>query len=249
MTVRIEQDISANVDNNELNQLNAEFDGADPQTIIMWAAERFMPRLAVTSSFQTQSVALLHLIGQTRPDIPVIFLDTGYHFPETLAYRDQLVGQFELTLRVIRPAVTPADLVKPHADALYRRDPEMCCYINKVEPMQRALRDLDAWLTGIRREQTENRAHAQPVELLPDGRVKVNPLVAWTRQDLWMYINRHDLPSHPLFSQGYLSIGCAPCTAPVTDGDGERSGRWAGTDKTECGLHTEKLNGDREDRA
>ncbi len=152
------------MDNNELYELNAEFDGADPQTIITWAAERFMPRLAVTSSFQTQSVALLHLIGQTRPDIPVIFLDTGYHFPETLAYRDQLVGQFGLTLRVIRPAVTPADLVKPHADALYRRDPEMCCYINKVEPMQRALRDLDAWLTGIRREQTDNRAHAQPVE-------------------------------------------------------------------------------------
>jgi phosphoadenosine phosphosulfate reductase len=232
---------------NELNQL--QFDGADPRTIIAWAADRFMPRLAVTSSFQTQSVALLHLIGQTRPDIPVIFLDTGYHFPETLAYRDQLVEQFGLTLRVIRPAAAPTDLAKPHADALYRRDPEMCCYVNKVEPMQRALRDLDAWLTGIRRDQTENRAHAQPVERLDDGRVKINPLLAWTRQDLWTYINRHDLPSHPLFNQGYLSIGCAPCTAPVADGDDERSGRWAGTGKTECGLHTAALFKDREDRA
>jgi phosphoadenosine phosphosulfate reductase len=234
---------------NELHEFNARFDGADPRTIITWAAERFMPRLAVTSSFQTQSVALLYLIGQTRPDIPVIFLDTGYHFPETLAYRDQLVEQFGLTLRVIRPASPPADVGQPPGDALYRRDPEMCCYVNKVEPMQRVLHDLDAWLTGIRRDQTDNRAHAQPVELVADGRVKVNPLLAWTRQDLWSTINRHHLPAHPLFSQGYLSIGCAPCTAPVTDGGDERSGRWAGTDKTECGLHNQALRGDREDRA
>jgi phosphoadenosine phosphosulfate reductase len=236
------------VDTNELNELNARFEGADPQVIITWAAERFMPRLAVTSSFQTQSVALLHLITQARPDIPVIFLDTGYHFPETLAYRDQLVARFGLTLRVARSAVSPADMVRQHGDALYRRDPEMCCYINKIEPMQRALRDLDAWLTGIRRDQTDNRAHAQFVELMPDGRMKINPLLAWTRQDLWSYINRHDLPAHPLFSQGYLSVGCAPCTAPVTDGGGERSGRWAGTDKTECGLHTDALHQDREER-
>ena len=181
------------MDTNELTALNQQFEGADPQRIIAWAAERFMPRFAVSSSFQTQSVALLHLISQTRPDIPVIFLDTGYHFPETLAYRDQLVAQFGLTLRVVRSAVTPVDMVKQHGDALYRRDPELCCYVNKVEPMQRALRDLDAWMTGIRRDQTANRANAQPVEVLPDGRVKINPLLAWTRQDLWAYINRHDL--------------------------------------------------------
>ena len=230
------------MDINELYDLNPRFEGADPRTIITWAAERFMPRLAVTSSFQTQSVALLHLISQTRPDLPVIFLDTGYHFPETLAYRDQLVAQFGLTLHVIRPATSPADVVRQHGDALYRHDPEMCCYLNKVEPMQRALRDLDAWITGIRRDQTDNRAQAQTVEALPDGRVKINPLLAWTRQDLWTYISRHDLPAHPLFSQGYLSVGCAPCTAPVAPGSDERSGRWAGTGKTECGLHTDALN-------
>lgn len=221
--------------------LNARFDGADPAAIIAWAADHFMPALAATSSFQTQSVALLHLIGQVRPDLPVIFLDTGYHFPETIAYRDQLVQQFGLTLRVVRSEMSRADFNTRYGDALYRRDPDLCCYINKVEPMQRALRDLDAWITGIRRDQTATRAAAMPVELLPDGRVKVNPLVAWTRQDLWTYISRHDLPSHPLFSQGYLSIGCAPCTVPVGNGGDERSGRWAGTDKTECGLHTEAI--------
>ncbi|MBN1565565.1 MAG: phosphoadenylyl-sulfate reductase [Anaerolineae bacterium] len=233
----------------ELAQLNTQFEGADPLEILTWAAERFMPKLAATSSFQTQSVALLHLISRARlakagegeTTIPVIFLDTGYHFPETLAYRDQLVEQFGLTLTIAQPAKTPAEVVKQHGDALYRSDPDLCCYINKVEPMQRALAGLEAWITGIRRDQTANRATAQPVELLPDGRVKVNPLVAWTREDLWTYINRHNLPSHPLFSQGYLSVGCAPCTAPVTAGGDERSGRWAGCQKSECGLHTDAL--------
>jgi phosphoadenosine phosphosulfate reductase len=148
---------------------------------------------------------------------------------------------FGLNLRVIRSTLSRAEVTRQHGDALYRRDPELCCYINKVEPMQRALQDLDAWITGIRRDQTANRAVAQPVEALPDGRVKINPLVGWTRRELWAYIDRYNLPAHPLFSQGYLSVGCAPCTAPVTEGQDERSGRWAGTGKTECGLHTEAL--------
>ncbi len=226
----------------ELSALNVQFETAEPGEIIRWAAERFMPRLAATSSFQTQSVALLHLISEACPDLPVIFLDTGYHFPETLAYRDQLVERLGLTLRIAQPTISPMEVVQQHGDALYRSDPDMCCYINKVEPMQRALADLDAWITGIRRDQTANRANAQPLELLPDGRIKVNPIVMWTRTDLWTYINRHDLPSHPLFSQGYLSVGCAPCTSPVAEGEDERAGRWAGQGKKECGLHTVALH-------
>lgn len=223
---------------NDLTTLNAQFDGAAPEDIIAWAADRFMPRLAATSSFQTQSVALLHMLSRVRPDIPVIFLDTGYHFSETLAYRDQLVADWGLNLRIVRSALNRADFIRQYGDALYRRDPDLCCYINKVEPMQRALGDLDAWLSGIRRDQTAQRANAMPLEQLPDGRVKVQPLVAWTHKDLWSYIHRHDLPAHPLFSQGYLSVGCAPCTAPVTGDGDERSGRWASQSKTECGLHT-----------
>jgi phosphoadenosine phosphosulfate reductase len=230
------------VDADEVANLNARFETTSPEEIIAWAAEHFMPAIAATSSFQTQSVALLHLVSRVRPDLPVIFLDTGYHFPETLAYRDQLVERFGLTLRVVRASLTHADSVRKYGHALYRRDPDLCCYINKVEPMQRALHGLAAWITGIRRDQTATRASVQPVELLPDGRVKVNPLITWTRQDLWAYIHQHDLPAHPLFSQGYLSVGCAPCTAPVTDGADERSGRWVGTGKTECGLHTDVLS-------
>jgi phosphoadenosine phosphosulfate reductase len=225
----------------DINELNQRFEHAHPTEIMAWAADQFMPALAVTSSFQTQSVALLHLMSQVRTDIPVIFLDTGYHFPETITYRDQLIEQFGLTLRIIQSALTREDFERQYGNALYRRDPNLCCYINKVEPMQRALKDLSAWITGIRRDQTANRAAALPVEQMPDGRIKVNPLVNWTRQDLWSYIHQYDLPSHPLFSQGYLSVGCAPCTSAVTEGGDERSGRWAGTGKTECGLHTNAL--------
>ncbi len=224
----------------DIRTLNARFEAGDPHAIITWAAEQFMPELAATSSFQTQSVALLHILSRVRPDIPVIFLDTGYHFPETLAYRDQLAAAFGLNVRIVR-AQNRAELVQRYGDALYRSDPDMCCYINKVEPMRRALEGLSAWITGIRRDQTANRAQAQPVELLPNGRVKVQPLVAWTDKDLWAYIHAFDLPVHPLFSQGYLSVGCAPCTAPVTGGDDERAGRWADQAKTECGLHTDTL--------
>lgn len=237
----------------DIQRANARFNAAEPgfdttAAIITWAAEHFMPRLAITSSFQTQSVALLHIMSQVQPDIPVIFLDTGYHFPETVAYRDELVERFGLTLTIARPVTTQSDQIRQYGDALYRRDPDLCCYINKVEPMQRALRDLDAWLSGIRRDQTANRANAEPVELTKDGRVKINPLVAWTHKDLWTYIHRHDLPAHPLFSQGYLSVGCAPCTQPVTAGGDERSGRWAGQGKTECGLHTDAISKPREDQ-
>ncbi|MCD4687396.1 MAG: phosphoadenylyl-sulfate reductase [Anaerolineae bacterium] len=232
--------------------LNAEFNAAEPglattARIITWAAKHYMPALAATSSFQTQSVALLHIISQVAPQTPVLFLDTGYHFPETLAYRDQLMTGFGLTLRVVRPAIDQAEQMQQHGDALYRRDPDLCCHINKVEPLQRALRDLGAWISGIRRDQTANRATAEPIEVLPDGRVKINPLVAWTHKDLWRYINRHDLPAHPLFSQGYLSVGCAPCTQPVSAGQDERAGRWSGSGKTECGLHTDALHERRED--
>ncbi|MBN1200591.1 MAG: phosphoadenylyl-sulfate reductase [Anaerolineae bacterium] len=225
----------------ELTHLNARFQEADPDAIITWAADRLMPALAATSSFQTQSVALLHMISRVRPGIPIIFLDTGYHFAETLTYRDQLVERLGLTLRVVRPVIEPAEVIRRYGDALYRHDPDLCCYIHKVKPMQQALRDLDGWIASIRRDQTPNRAQTQPLEQLPGGCIKISPLAAWTQRDLWAYIHRYDLPVHPLFNKGYQSVGCAPCTRPVSDGEDERAGRWAGTGKSECGLHTDAL--------
>lgn len=221
----------------EVSALNARFEGDDPAVILAWAAERFMPRLVATSSFQTQSVPLLYLIGQVCPQVPVLFLDTGYHFPETLAFRDELIARFGLTVRVIQP---DAERAAARREALFRRDPDLCCYVHKVLPMQQALRGLDAWISGIRRDQTPERARAQVIELLPEGQVKINPLAGWTREDIWRTIHQHNLPVHPLLAQGYMSIGCAPCTVPVFGGD-ERAGRWAGMGKTECGLHTNAL--------
>ncbi|MBN1965647.1 MAG: phosphoadenylyl-sulfate reductase [Anaerolineae bacterium] len=222
---------------NDLDALNAGFADAPPEAILRWTWETFGERAAASSSFQTQSVPLLHLIGQVCPGLPVIFLDTGFHFAETLAFRDDLIARFGLNVVVVRRQPGQTGALHLSGDPLYRTDPDLCCYINKVEPMQRALKAYDAWLSGVRHDQTENRAGKRIFERRADGLLQIHPVLAWTKRDMWTYINRHDLPAHPLLAQGYLSIGCAPCTRPVTDGQDERAGRWVGTDKTECGLH------------
>lgn len=208
-----------------------------PEAILRWAWDRYGPSVAMSSSFQSQSVPLLHMVSRTVPELPIVFLDTGYHFPETLAFRDRLVEEWGLSLRVARAAMSRPRFVQLHGDDLHRRDPDLCCYINKVEPMRRAVKGLDAWISGVRRDQTATRARARVVERIRDGLVRVHPVLEWTDRDIWTYINRHDLPTHPLLEKGYLSVGCAPCTRPVTDSDDARSGRWSGTGKNECGLH------------
>lgn len=230
------------LDTHEIAQLNRHFEDTAPTRIIEWAVNRFMPSIVATSSFQSQSVALLHIISLVRSDLPVVFLDTGYHFPETLAYRDRLVERFGLTLRIIQPSHSMGEEVQRHGDVLYRRDPDLCCQINKVAPMQRVLEQVDAWISGIRRDQTSHRANAQTIETFADGRVKINPLISWDHRTLWSYIHKHDLPIHPLFSKGYVSIGCAPCTMPIARGMDERAGRWKGKRKIECGLHTNGID-------
>ncbi len=130
------------------------------------------------------------------------------------------------------------DFVRQYGDSLYRKDPDLCCYINKVEPMQRAMEGLRAWISGIHRDQSPARANTRILELTSQGVVRVHPMAAWTRRDVWQYIHDHNLPEHPLLAQGYLSIGCAPCTRPIHEGEDERAGRWDGQEKTECGLHT-----------
>jgi phosphoadenosine phosphosulfate reductase len=220
----------------DLQALNQEYEQASPETILHWAAEEFGDRVVVSSSFQTQSVALLHLISQVAPQLRVIFVDTGYHFPETLAYRDQLAEQFGLN--IVTVSAEKRQDIDSEGNPLHRTNPDLCCALHKTAPMSRALADCDAWISGIRRDQTATRRNAQPIEQQADGLYKVNVLLNWTSRDLWKYINRLDLPVHPLFSQGYQSIGCAPCTRAIGAGEDERAGRWAGQGKIECGLHT-----------
>jgi phosphoadenosine phosphosulfate reductase len=179
-----------------------------------------------------QDCVLIDIAVQAAPEIEVVFLDTGYHFAETLWYVDQVRRRYDLNLNV----VTPAPEIT--LDDRWQHDPDGCCAARKVEPLQRALDGKSAWLSGLRRTETAARANAPIVSYdVGRGLVKVNPLATWSDLDVKGYARDRDLPVHPLTDRGYVSIGCWPCTAPVQDGDDPREGRWAGSDKTECGLH------------
>ena len=214
-------------------------EGKPAQRILAWAAA-VVPRFTVTSSFGAESAVLLHMVSEVAPEVPVLFLDTDFHFSETIDYRRRLARELGLTVLDVRPALSPAQQAQRFGDALYARDPDACCALRKTEPLRRALTMYDGWATGVRRAQTPERAATPIVEARRhDERwlVKVAPLADWTDADVLAYQQQHDLPFHPLVKAGYRSIGCAPCTLPVADGADARSGRWSAFGKTECGLH------------
>jgi phosphoadenosine phosphosulfate reductase len=189
-----------------------------------------------TSSFQSQSVPLLHLIGRVCPQVPVVFLDTGFHFDETLQFRNHLSYELGINVKNIESIMGHEKQEQRNPD-LWASDPGMCCYINKVEPLERALQNYDAWITGLRRDQTKSREKIPILSRDNKGKLKICPLANWSSEVVNTYVERYDLPKHPLHSQGYLSIGCKPCTRAVVAGEEVRSGRWSGSKKTECGLH------------
>ena len=199
-------------------------------------AEEFAGRVALVSSFGADSVVLLHLVASIDPATPVVFVDTGKLFGPTHAYREDLVARLGLTnVQVARPEA--AVLVAQDADsALWLREPDRCCAIRKVEPLARALRPFDAWISGRKRYQGGARTSLPLVEA-DHWRVKINPLALWSKEDVDRYRRSHDLPEHPLVAEGYHSIGCISCTDRVADGEDERDGRWRGSEKTECGIH------------
>ena len=209
-----------------------------PEDVLRWSVETFGPDVAASSSFQTQSVPLLHMISRACPGIPVMFLDTGFHFPETIAFRDRLVAELGLKLQVLHCRI-PRDAFMRCYGTLYRSDPDLCCYLNKVEPLARALAGKAAWIAGIRRDQTALRGSTRILGRGGDGIYKISPLAGWSSGDIDAYVRRHGLPVHPLTAQGYPSIGCKPCTRAVAPAADARSGRWAETAKTECGIHEE----------
>ncbi len=219
--------------------LNARYAGAATEKIIAAASRDLFPgRVALVSSFGAESAVLLHLVAGVDRAVPVVFLDTGKLFPETLAYRDTLVAALGLTdVRSVKP--DPARLgMKDQHGALWMTNPDLCCHIRKTEPLQHALAGFDAWFTGRKRFQSSTRA-ALPVFEADGERIKINPLIGWSADDLTAYAVRHQLPQHPLVSRGYPSIGCIPCTTMVAPGEDARAGRWRGTDKIECGIHTD----------
>ena len=222
----------------DLGAINAELATVTPEAILEWTWKRFQPDVILTCSFQHDGVALAHMLTSIAPQVPIVFVNTGFHFPETLAYRDLLVARFGFNLVELQPIMPRAEFAEKHGLDLYARNPDLCCQINKVEPLRRHLPGVRAWINGRRRDQAATRSAIQIVEEYQGDLVKVNPIATWTSRDTFYYLQRHDIPTHPLFEQGYASIGCAPCTRPVLPGENERDGRWAGQNKTECGLHT-----------
>lgn len=222
----------------EIELLSQEFETKTPQQIIQWAVDTFWPQVALSSSFQTQSVPLLHMASLIRHDILIFFLDTGYHFWETLMFQEQLAWHWQLNVLSLYRDSRWDEFARERIRSLPVDDPNLCCFIHKVQPMQRALQDMQAWITGIRRDQTAVRANAKILELQDDGLLKINPLLNWTKEDVKRYSKENRLPAHPLFQRGYRSIGCSPCTVAIGLDDDERAGRWAGRGKVECGLHT-----------
>ena len=219
------------------SRLSERFFALDAQKLLRLAIEDLFPgRVALVSSFGSESAVLLHMVSEIDKAVPVLFLDTLHLFPETLAYRDELVARLGLTnIKTLKPDAQ--ELAKEDPDNfLWASDPDRCCAIRKVEPLAKALKDYDAWITGRKRFQAATRA-ALPLFESEGERIKLNPLAAWTREDITAYFEKHALPPHPLVAKNYFSIGCLPCTSPVRPGEEARAGRWRGKSKTECGVH------------
>jgi phosphoadenosine phosphosulfate reductase len=222
----------------DADHLNARFAGVDVGVMLAeLSAEGSLGRVAVVSSFGTESAVLLHLVATADPSVPVIFVDTQKMFPETLAYRQTLTDLLGLTKSSVVQPEAAVLAAKDENGLRWSWDPDGCCEIRKVEPLARAKRGLDAWISGRKAFQSVTRENLPRFEI-EDGRLKINPLGDWTKDHMEAYFAAHDLPRHPLEAQGYLSVGCQPCTSVVKPGEDPRAGRWRGWDKTECGIHT-----------
>jgi phosphoadenosine phosphosulfate reductase len=219
-----------------VEQAADELDGASALEILAWADKLLDGRIVVATSLQ--DAVVIDLAAQVRPDVDVLFLNTGYHFAETLGMRDAVKSTYPVRFLEILPGQSVEQQDESHGPDLFQRDPDLCCFLRKVQPLNAMLGLYDGWVTGVRRSETTARQSAKPVEW--DAKremVKVNPIVAWTDEDVDAYIAERGVLVNPLLSEGYGSVGCAPCTARVLEGGDARAGRWAGTSKNECGIH------------
>ena len=220
-----------------VSHVGAELELAPAEVIVEWAVATFGERFCITSSMA--DAVLAHLAAQVAPGIDVVFLDTGYHFAETIGTRDAVEATLPVNLITIQPTRTVAEQDAEHGPELFRRDPDLCCGLRKVQPLAESLAKYDAWATGLRRAETHNRVIAPVVGWdAKKGKVKVSPLARWGDEQVERYIAENGVLVNPLLHDGYPSIGCWPCTQRVAPGDDPRSGRWAGSDKTECGIHS-----------
>jgi phosphoadenosine phosphosulfate reductase len=223
----------------DLSAVNRELADARPQDILRWAVETYGPKLTMATAFGPEGCAILHMLAEIDPTVRVFNLDTGYQFPETLELRDRIAARYGIEVELVRARSSVAEYESAHGGPVYRTDPDRCCGDRKLGPLRRAVEGYDAWISAIRADQSSHRAKADVIAWDPKfALVKVNPLLRWTKRDVWAFVVSNDVPYNPLHDQGYPSIGCWPCTKPVVSGDDERAGRWAGQAKTECGLHS-----------
>jgi phosphoadenosine phosphosulfate reductase len=228
----------------EVAALSAEFETASAIDILRWAFDRFGRSAAIGTSFQGAGLVTIHHAVAAGFPLSVFTIDTGLLFPETLELKTRLESYFGIAIESLVPDRTVAQQSEDIAPELWRSNPNLCCTLRKVEPLQKKLSQLDAWITGLRREQSAGRAKIQILELYEFDRLreknilKVNPLARWSRDQVWDYIRRHGIPYNPLMDRGFRSIGCYPCTSLVISGQDDRAGRWTGFEKTECGIHT-----------
>ncbi|MFG2812790.1 phosphoadenylyl-sulfate reductase [Streptomyces sp. NPDC048410] len=213
-----------------------ELEDAPALEVLRWAVDTFGERFCVTSSMEDAVVA--HLASRVRPGVDVVFLDTGYHFPETIGTRDAVDAVMDVNVVTLTPEKTVAEQDAEHGPRLHDRDPDLCCALRKVQPLEAGLTEYQAWATGLRRDESPTRANTPVVGWDARRRkVKVSPIARWTQDDVDAYVAEHGVLTNPLLMDGYASVGCAPCTRRVLEGEDARAGRWAGRGKTECGLH------------
>jgi phosphoadenosine phosphosulfate reductase len=230
--------LAAAANSRNLKLLSDEFETAGPEAALGWAVAEFGKDLALATGFGPEGCVLVAMLSRINPGTRIFYLDTELLFPETYALRDQLKAKYGVRFER-RATLSLSEQATAYGERLWEREPDLCCHLRKVEPLRQMLDGLDAWVTAIRRDQSPTRAQSGIVELDEKfGLVKINPLAGWSTRDVWSYITRNKVPYNPLHDRGYPSIGCVPCTSPVQIGETPRAGRWRGTCKTECGIHT-----------
>ncbi len=223
---------------NEIAELQSKAATWGPDQTLAWAFDTFGSRVAISSAFGAEGMVLIDLASRARKDFRLFTVDTEFLFPETYALMDRIEQRYGIAVEKVYSLLSPEEQERAHGAALWSRDPDQCCNLRKVEPLRRKLRELDAWITSIRHDQTAARAGARKIEWDEKfGLVKINPIVDWTSKQVWRYIQQHEVPYNALHDQNYPSIGCTHCTSPVRPGEDPRAGRWPGFAKTECGLH------------
>lgn len=222
------------------SEANARLHGAKPWEVLEWSVARFFPKLTMATAFGPEGCVLIHMLSKIEPRVRIFNLDTGYQFDQTLTLRDQIAERYGIEVELVRAETSVPEYEAQNGGPLYLTQPDQCCHDRKIVPLRRAIEGYDAWISAIRADQSADRARADIVGVdRKFGLVKVNPLLRWTRRDVWAFIVTHKIPYNPLHDQGYPSIGCWPCTRAVHGEElDERAGRWAGQAKTECGLHS-----------